>query len=604
MAIIEKAIRLETTKQNLVQAVIAKQGDSNSRYLRVTFLDEGTVIPLDSSSQVTINAEREDGASESFFGVINGDDTATVPLHSWILELAGVVNCDISIIGTDSRLTTTTFVVKVEKAACSSGDISTDPQYDVLANLINDVNAAKNGTANAIVGTVSGSVVSMTDVSPLEHNIGVKLESKNVLDLTSIIGKSVTENGGTLSCGADGGITGSGTLSGYVGFGAFRLYLPKGKYILSASGTFSNFGCYFVLRDANNSILLEGGSAFSGGVFAFDLADYPSFSYVSVTIKRNKDAAMSGTAYFQLEKGTTASEYTPFLPAEYDKGGVYIQGVRKSEVVETVLEDDTIYTLESWKNDDGGELEMLFDKNGSCQISTNTLGYVPAELQTGTKLYYDAETDSLYHWAKCISSVTLKKYGKNLIKYPYADNNPVTRQGITFTTNADGTVTANGTSTGFASFGLDYGAAGLVLKKGVTYTISGVEHTDKYAIYVTGATLSTANANSCRVTPTQDTPITAIRCVVYTGSTVNNLVFKPQIEIGTTATEYEPYKAPAPVSVNEDGSANIIGNGEVITLMTDTEGVTITAEYNKDLNKVVNDIYQKLSAFGVAVVNN
>lgn len=147
MAIITKAIKLETTQQNLIQAVIAKQNDCNSRYLKVTFLDEGAVIPLDSASEVTINAERQDGAAKSFFGVVNDDDTATVPLHSWILELDGIVNCDISIIGADSRLTTTGFVVKVEKAACGSGDISVDPQYDVLANLIDDVSGAKQITS-------------------------------------------------------------------------------------------------------------------------------------------------------------------------------------------------------------------------------------------------------------------------------------------------------------------------------------------------------------------------------------------------------------------------------------------------------------------------
>ena len=147
MAIITKAIKLETTQQNLIQAVIAKQNDCNSRFLKVTFLNEGTIIPLDSSSDVTINAERKDGSSKSFFGVVNDDDTATVPLHSWILELDGEVSCDISIIGSDSRLTTTGFVVKVEKAANSGDDISSDPQYDVLINLIDEVNEANQNTS-------------------------------------------------------------------------------------------------------------------------------------------------------------------------------------------------------------------------------------------------------------------------------------------------------------------------------------------------------------------------------------------------------------------------------------------------------------------------
>ena len=192
--------------------------------------------------------------------------------------------------------------------------------------------------ANALKGTVSGEAVSMKDVSPLEHNIGVKLKSdtitdfssvtlkkcgKNLLDLTSLIGKSVTLNGGTLSCGADGGISGSGTLSGYVGFAAFRLYLPKGKYILSASGTFSNFGCYLTFRDKNNVNLGDGVANRPGGDFVFNTENYPSYSYVDVTIKRNNDTALSGTAYFQIELGSgKATEYEPFKEPETYNGTV------------------------------------------------------------------------------------------------------------------------------------------------------------------------------------------------------------------------------------------------------------------------------------------
>lgn len=183
MAIITKAIRLETTKQNLIQAVIAKQNDCNSRFLKVTFLDEGAVIPLDSSSEVTINAERKDGESKSFVGVVNGDNTATVPLHSWILELDGEANCDVSIIDIEGRkLTTTTFVVKVEKAACGSDSVSNDPQYDVLANLIEEVNATKENVANAIKDRAFGEVVSIEDVSPFEHEMTVKVANKNLFN--------------------------------------------------------------------------------------------------------------------------------------------------------------------------------------------------------------------------------------------------------------------------------------------------------------------------------------------------------------------------------------------------------------------------------------
>ena len=49
--------------------------------------------------------------------------------------------------------------------------------------------------ANALKCTVSGEAVSITDVSPLEHNIGVKLSSDTIKDFTSVILIQYGENG-------------------------------------------------------------------------------------------------------------------------------------------------------------------------------------------------------------------------------------------------------------------------------------------------------------------------------------------------------------------------------------------------------------------------
>lgn len=139
MAIVIKPITVEVSKPNVFQAIAAKQNDSNSRFLKVTFVNEGEKIEVPPSAKVTINAERNDGQSNSFFGEVNADGTVTVPIHSWILELPGIVESDISIIEEDSKLTCTTFTLLVEEASHSSGDISDSEQYDVLTDLINEV---------------------------------------------------------------------------------------------------------------------------------------------------------------------------------------------------------------------------------------------------------------------------------------------------------------------------------------------------------------------------------------------------------------------------------------------------------------------------------
>ena len=74
-----------------------------------------------------------------------------------------------------------------------------------------------------------------------------------------------------------------------------------------------------------------------------------------------------------------------------------------------------------------------------------------------------------------------------------------------------------------------------------------------------------------------------------------------QIEIGTTTTEFEPYKEPIPYTADENGIVKgIVGNGEAMTLFAD-EGITIHAEYNRDLNKAFAEIYQAIATMGAAV---
>lgn len=140
MAIVIKPITLEVSKPNVFQAIAAKQGDSNSRFIKATIANDGIMIPVLPTSTVTINAKRVDGQSESFFGEANEDGTAIVPIHSWMLELVGYVNCDVSIIDIEGRkLTTTSFTLLVEEASHNSDDVSEKEQYDFIAALSEEV---------------------------------------------------------------------------------------------------------------------------------------------------------------------------------------------------------------------------------------------------------------------------------------------------------------------------------------------------------------------------------------------------------------------------------------------------------------------------------
>ena len=130
------------------------------------------------------------------------------------------------------------------------------------------------------------------------------------------------------------------------------------------------------------------------------------------------------------------------------------------------------------------------------------------------------------------------KHCKNMVKT--LPNTQIVN-GITFTNNGDGTITVNGTATAVAYITID--KRNLQSNK---YALSGCPvggGQDKYSIYMTDTSAwsniaqdfgngANFNLNSLKNIET--------RLRVAAGVTVNNLVFKPQLEIGEQ-TKFTPY---------------------------------------------------------------
>ena len=150
MAQIVKEITVDVAKKNLFQEIVAKQNDSNSRFLKVTLCNEGVKIEIPATASAIINAERADGASKAFAGTVNTDGTVTVPLTNWMLALDDIVRCSISIIDSDEqKLSSTSFSLEVEATEYSGESISEDENYDILITLISDCATVKTACETA-----------------------------------------------------------------------------------------------------------------------------------------------------------------------------------------------------------------------------------------------------------------------------------------------------------------------------------------------------------------------------------------------------------------------------------------------------------------------
>lgn len=167
-----------------------------------------------------------------------------------------------------------------------------------------------NGGSVGIKKTVSGTTLSIDDISPIEHGVQVKVKSKNLLPVSA---QSGTTNGATYTCDSDGSVKIDTTPTSGFNLSLFKWSNPKklnGTYTISI-GTALPKGSYFWLKDSNGAMT--------------QLITYYSSGSVSKTLELNGNytefgmwISVDGTFdnhVFrpQLEEGTVATTYTPYV---------------------------------------------------------------------------------------------------------------------------------------------------------------------------------------------------------------------------------------------------------------------------------------------------
>ena len=85
-----REITVDVAQRNLFQAIVAKQNDRYSRFLKVTIVNNGNPFPVASGTTVLINAERADREAKSYSGNVNSDGSVTVPITFWMLLTIGL----------------------------------------------------------------------------------------------------------------------------------------------------------------------------------------------------------------------------------------------------------------------------------------------------------------------------------------------------------------------------------------------------------------------------------------------------------------------------------------------------------------------------------
>lgn len=352
---------------------------------------------------------------------------------------------------------------------------------------------ANNSFSGALRGSASGEAVRLSDITPNEHTLGVKVSGKNLFDKDNaniIIGYPDAEN---VINGA------SSTRSVYIPCA------PNATYTVSKTLT-ARFAVAFTDDIPSNGVAVTG-RVQNNTASSITTTSGINSKYIVVwlyhvdldttTIKINEVLAT-----LQIELGSTATSYTPYIS---DFSGVTLKKCKKN-----LLENPNIHAYNystDYKKYNSADEILLPAGTYSISASKN----MPA-LQ-----FWNKETKAYYTVDEVVSAYSANTYYKLY----------------------------DGRGLGRASDAVD--RMYFTLKKEALITLNSGKPEE-----------------------------TSAQC---------------QIEFGSTATDYETYSGQSYTPDNNGTVNDVISLYPITTIMTDTAGVIINAEYNKDLNKAILELY-------------
>ncbi len=178
------------------------------------------------------------------------------------------------------------------------------------------------------------------------------------------------------------------------------------------------------------------------------------------------------------------------------------------------------------------DLYTILEQAQVVTVTTLEQAYTTRETADGENIVDGVQTTVKEIRGKTVAT-------ENLIPYPYAETTK-TANGVTFTVNSDGSVTVNGTATSDADFML---LRGPIQSYSESYFLSGCptggSDTTYYISESFTASKDTGNGVVLNNLPSDQ----AWRIVIKSGTTVNNLVFRPMLNAGTEAKPYSKWFA-------------------------------------------------------------
>lgn len=118
---------LDVADRDAAQCIVARQGDSATRFVRLRLTSFGEPIRVEESAIAVLNVRNAANERLAFEGEINSDGSLTLPINAWMLQSVGVLQCDVSVIDVGGgKLTTPSFEIEVVASVAADDVLSGD----------------------------------------------------------------------------------------------------------------------------------------------------------------------------------------------------------------------------------------------------------------------------------------------------------------------------------------------------------------------------------------------------------------------------------------------------------------------------------------------
>lgn len=289
-------LNLDVYKDRNYESIIVAQNDDKSRIIECKLYADSQPVALSSSVTAAFNATVDNVIVAENVSCIVADNAIKITLAKSMLQLAGMMKCELVLSENDTILTTQHFSVFVNKSV-----INTKSKYEPAG-----ANLATKKDVNSAIETASAKMIAKDSL----------LNTSTSINLTSLEDTEQTANGVNISV-KNNKISLSGTSTAAVNFYLKlkrAVTLEQGKaYCLSLQNfdNINNSGCVFYPANEQTSInsswLLSEVSAFKNAVATYTATENVTVNSIKVAVATNR--LVDNSCNLQLEQNNKKSAY-------------------------------------------------------------------------------------------------------------------------------------------------------------------------------------------------------------------------------------------------------------------------------------------------------